>query len=172
MISNQLSNVRARIRPARIVRSTSEASEEGGKVRPVAEVELNLELGHIDGNGVVDSSFNAAIAKLWPGVDEMTKLIAADEDRPGCDLSARGKLVDMTIDIDALPPEDRNGAKPVFHLERAVCASRPKLKVDEDGMEVLVLRFRSKFDKAALQTLITYIEADVWVTMVPSQVEM
>lgn len=169
-----LSKVRARIRPSKLVRSTTEASGAKGKIAKVTEVEMTLEVGNLDDEGDVDPSFYEAVEVLWPGMRKMIKTIGANEEHQGLDVTSRGKLSDSTVDVFNIDP--RTDAfkedEPLFHLTGARIKGKPKLKVGEDGDAVLVLKVLSKFKKADLAKLTQHIESDVWVSMIPTQVEM
>ena len=128
-------------------------------------VEVNLEIG---GEGDVDPSFGKSIEVLWPGAGDTCKRIAAEEGAAGQDSTARGKLPDLTVDLFGVPED----GKPVFHLPAAVCRGHPKLKIDENGTATMVLRLAGRFQKDDLARLTHYIEADVWFTAAPSQVDM
>jgi hypothetical protein len=161
----KVERVKGRMRPFRVVRATTEATGKKGAVRHVSEVEVNLEIG---GEGDVDPSFDKAIEVLWPGAADVCKRIGSDESATGQDSTARGKLPDLTVDLYAMP----EGGKPVFHLPAATCRGRPKLKIDENGTATMALRLSGRFQKDDLARLTHYIEADVWMTAAPAQVDM
>lgn len=167
----EIENIPGRIRPSKLGKSTTEATGSNGSVKNVSEVQVQMELGDVEGDRTVGESFGEALEAIWPGIDKILYAVEENEDQSGFDLTARSKLPELTLDIW---PTDRtkDDSNALVHTSSARCISKPKLKVGEDGDCVLVLKLLIKLDKTALSKVAQHIDADVWVSATPSQVDI
>jgi len=130
---------------------------ENAKVEKVTEVQLHIELE-------VDACAKQ-VEFLFPGAKEYCQIVAGLDHAKGEDRSARTKLPEMNLGIFYRE-------KPVFAQTNTVIKSRAQLKVDDQGEAKLILRPRVKVTGKELAELAQLIEADIRVTMEPTQMDL
>lgn len=137
------------------------ASGSNAKPKRVTEVEVILELNPTDCMSAVES--------LFPGARDYLKIASAQEGFKGEDRSARTKLPEMAVEIFyADEPE------PVIRMAIATVKARAVLKVgvSEKAESKLIIKPRGKLTDPELVQLVQLLEADIRVSMEPSQVDI
>lgn len=147
------------IRKFHALRASMEPRDANARATKVVEVEMVLELNVTKGLKKLDH--------LFPEADTIAKMISGDDKRPGIDLTARGKLGGMTLAISY-------GTKktPVVDCTLVHVKSKPQLKIDEKGECKLLIKPRCKFTAGELTEVWAMIDADGFISMKASQMDL
>lgn len=150
---------KVKIRQCKMLATTMRAFN-GGKPERVIHVEVPIEI-FVGPELLAEPSFGV----LFPFGKEAINTIAGREEneRRGLDMTARGHVSTLNVQIiDTAPVADRD-SNIAFDLVDVGVKGRPKLAIDELGNAILHTKLRAWFRTEAVARLGGYVDGEVWI---------
>ena len=146
------------IKRMQVLTASTVPDKEGRPVQMV-EVEFLLEVNATNGLKELHS--------LFPNADVIASMVAGDDDMPGQDVTARGKLGEMALLIHYGAEKD-----PVVEIAHTLVKSRPQLKIDENGNAKLIIKPRGKLNAKGMTEAWKMLLADGFISVLEAQVDL